>query len=317
MKTIISTILKKYYATGILAFIGMIAFAQEEIEFIPSELTPSDTGYYVQGVWVDEDENGIDEFHNKCDDYWEDEDYIKDGFYDPHVNHEETGEQQDFKYFNCMIMPTCDSKGTPIDPPVATGYIQMSACMYSNTDSAIYSYIQAPPVSNLVSIYLETSANISTNNKDIVYNLEYSKDNGSNWESTFFKDKIANQGGYRITYDGSVNPEIKKMIDDSKVSPIVIRIITNDRNAGIVGEYVKLHALKLTAERASSIQPLASEITPGFKINDLTVISNDKPLKVYNLSGQIVGSGKFVTVPSTGIYFVRTSENSVQKVFIK
>jgi hypothetical protein len=312
-----NTIFRKLYTAVFLVVIGMIAFAQEEIEFIPADLDPHDEGYYVTGVWVDENDDGVDEYHNGCDDYWEDEDYIKDGFYDPHVNHEETGEQQDFKYFNCMIMPTCDYKGTAIDPPVETGFIQMSACLYSNTDSAIYSYIQSPQITNLVSIYLETSTNINTESRDIVYNIEYSKDNGTTWEPTFLQDKVKEQGGYRVTYDGSINLEIQQMIDDSKLGSIIIRIITNDRNAAITGEYVRLHSLKLVADKPSSIQSLTSNVTLSFLINDLNIISNDKPLKVYNLMGQIIGTGYFVTVPSSGIYLVKTTDNNVQKVLIK
>jgi hypothetical protein len=314
MKTKRITILKSLIS-GILGIAAISAFAQTEIIFNPAELTPHEDGYYKAGVYVDENQDGVDEFHNGCDDYYEDEDYIKDGFYDPSWMHQETGDQQSFKYFDCLIMPTCEYKGDGIDPPVATGYIQMHACMYSGTDTAKYSYVQSPPVSNLESIYMETSSNNSTDNRDVVYNLEYSKDLGATWENTYFQDKIITQGGLRVTYDGSVNLEIKEMIDASKVSPIVIRVITNDREATPTGQFIKLHSLKLTAVFASSIQSVNySELV--LRTEDLTIISEKQKIEVYNIMGQYIGTGNYVEVPLHGIYMVKPKNGPVQKILV-
>lgn len=314
MKTIRKTTLKSYI-TIILCIMGISAFAQNEIVIDPSKFIPHDDGYYIAGVWVDENDDGQDEFHNKCDDYYEDEDYIKDGFYDPNWMHQETGDQQSFKYFNCLIMPTCDSKGTPIDPPVATGYIQMHACMYSGTDTAKYSYIQSPPVANLVSIYMETSSNNSTDNRDVVYNIEYSKDLGTTWENTYFQDKIITQGGHRVTYDGTVNLEIQEMIDASKVNPIVLRIITNDRAATPQGQFINLHSLKLTGTLSTSIQSVKySDVV--IRTENLTILS-ESDIEVYNVMGQFIGSGKHIEVPAYGIYMIKPENGPVQKILVK
>jgi hypothetical protein len=300
-----------------LAIITIKLSGQEEIIFTPAELIPHDEGYYISGVEVDEDQDGNMEFHNGCEDYYEDD--LSDGIYDPHVNHEETGEQQDFKYFNCLIMPTCGHKGTSIDPPVAVGYIQISACQFSNTDSAIYSYIQSPAISNLVSIYMETSADVSINDsRKVPYNIEYSKDFGVTWENDYLMDLVENQGGYRVTYDGSEYSVIQNMIDASKVSPIIIRIITNDRSVDrpYQGQFVKLHALTVTAEKASGLNNI-SQNRLYIKIQKQAIISEKGNIEVFNLMGQFIGTGDLVRVPYQGIYLVKPESGPVQKVLVQ
>lgn len=303
----------------LLAIICLLSSAQEEIIFSPADLEPHEDGYYKAGVWVDENEDGILEFHNGCEDYYEDDVY-DDGFYDPHENHAETGEQQGFTYVNCMIMPTCEHKSTPIDPPVAVGYIQMAACLYSNTDSAILSYVQTPAITNLVSIYLETSADVSINeSRKIPYNIEYSKDYGTTWEPTSLSDNVLSQGGYRVTYDGSVYFEIQEMIDASKLSTIVLRIITNDRvvEGASQGQFVKLHYLKLTADIPTSVSSINSNQSLQYRIDNHTIITNEETIQVYNLTGQLIGSGIRVTVPYSGIYLIKSNDSRVQKIVVR
>lgn len=302
-----------------LLFTCVSIMAQEEIIFSPADLTPHQDGYYITGVYVDENEDGIMEFHNGCEDYYEDE-VSDDGFYDPHENHAETGEQQGFKYVNCMIMPTCEHKGNPIDPPVALGYIQLHACLWSNTDSAIISYIQTPTVSNLVSLTLETSADVSINpSRSIPYNIEYSKDNGTTWEYTYLSDHVLTKGGSRITYDGSVYFAMEEMINASNETPIVLRIITNDRAvAGSEqGQFVKVHLLKLTAELVTSVNRIKTDQPALYQVRDHTITAVRSTIQVYNLTGQLIGSGTMVTVPHSGIYVVKLTDMTVHKVFIR
>lgn len=302
-----------------LLFTCMSIMAQEEIVFSPADLVPHNDGYYVSGVWVDENEDGIMEFHNGCEDYYEDE-VSDDGFYDPHENHAETGEQQGFKYVNCMIMPTCEHKNDPIDPPVALGYIQLHACLYSNTDSAVISYIQTPPVTNLVSLTLETSSDVSINpNRSIPYNIEYSKDYGTTWEYTYLADHVLTQGGSRVTYDGSVFFAMEEMINVSKETPIVLRIITNDRAvAGSEqGQFVKVHLLKLTADLFTSVNGMKTDQPAEYQVRDLAITAVRSTMEVYNLTGQLIGCGTMVTVPHSGIYVVRLTDMTIHKVYIR
>ena len=168
-------------------------FAQTEIVFAPADLIPHQDGYYIAGVYLDLNEDGTPEFYNGCFDGYENP-------LSPQDNHHESGTQQNFTYITCMIMPTCTHKGTPIEPPVPAGYIQMAPSQYLGTDSASISAVITPPVMNLHSLFMETSSDVSINdNRKIPYNIEYSKDNGLTWEWAYIQDYVAAQGGYRVT----------------------------------------------------------------------------------------------------------------------
>lgn len=291
---------------------------QEEIIFSPADLIPHEEGYYITGVYVDENQDGIVEFHNQCDDYYE---LVPQ---DPQLNHVETGTQQDFTYMKCMIMPDCDPKGTPIDPPVKTGYIQMAPCYYTGTDSASISCILSPLLRNLVSMTLETSSDVSINEQRYIpYFLEYSIDKGITWEPSFIQDQVATQGGYRITYDKDHSLSFLDMIDASEETPIIIRLITNDVSVERPdkGQFVKVHHIKILAEKvtepSNSEQSLSSGERFFFRVYDYSIFSLKDPLEVYNTLGQMVGSGMRVTLPHSGIYLVRSQQGKTQKVYIR
>lgn len=303
-------------------FFSGTVFGQQEITLDPTTLTPADDGYYIGGVMLDTDDDGTEEFYNGCTDHYEyniSDGYPDEGWYNVTLNHKETGTQQDFYYHNCMIMPDCEAKGTPIDPAMRAGYIQMHACVYSGTDSAIISYIQSPAIVNLTSFTIETSADVSLNdNRNVVYNIEYSKDGGTTWEATYLMDALDAQGGYRVTYDGETYLEIQEMLDASTEGPIVMRLITNDRavDRPNKGQFVKLHSWVLNAEIPSNIETELNEVLT-FNINGRLVSSESGNLSVFNPIGQLVGEGMVVEVPKSGIYIVRDNNNKTQKVFIK
>ena len=291
--------------------------AQEEIIFSPADLIPHDEGYYISGVYVDENEDGIMEFHNQCDDYYEEDPQ------DPQLNHVETGTQQDFTYIKCMIMPDCEPKSTPIDPPVQTGYIQIAPCYYMNTDSASISCILSPPLMNLVSYTLETSSDVSINDQRYIpYFLEYSTDNGVTWEASYIQDYVAAQGGYRVTYDQEYSLSFEDMINASKETPIIIRLITNDVavERPNKGQFVKVHHISIIAEKTAPAGVAEKEPTGPrtfFRIHDRTIIAVREPLRVFDICGQLVGAGLEITVPFSGIYLVRTLEGEARKVYIR
>ncbi len=288
--------------------------AQTEIIFNPSLLEPDQTGYYVSGVEVDENKDGTMEFHNKCDDYYE----VPTS---PQDNHHETGTQQDFSYINCMIMPTCEHKGTAIEPPVATGYIQMAPCLYMGTDSASISAITTPPLQNIDSMLMETSSDVSINEtRKIPYNIEYSKDNGITWEETFIKDNVATQGGYRITYSSEQSLEFDEMITASKAAPIIIRISTNDASIERPnkGQYVKVHLIKIYAEKSSASKEINLNNKYTYRVQEFTVLSEQNcAFSLYNNVGQLIGKGKIVEVPLPGLYIAVASDGTVKKLIIK
>jgi hypothetical protein len=162
---------------------------------------------------------------------------------------------------------------------------------------------------------METSSNNSTDSRDVVYNIEYSKDLGATWENTYLQEKIIKQGGHRVTYDGTVYLEIQEMIDASKVNPIVIRVITNDRASTPVGQFIKLHSLKLSGILSTSTQSVRySELV--IRIENLTILS-ESDIEVYNVMGQFIGSGKHIEVPAYGIYMAKPENGPVQKILVK
>lgn len=301
-----------------LFFLTTTIFGQEEIIFSPADLEPHEDGYYLSGVDLDLDDDGETEHYSQCDDAYEGSDTI------PQLNHQETGTQQNFDYMHCMIMPTCENKGTDIDPPVETGYIQMAPGQYLGTDSALVSSITSPEIINLESITLETSADVSINdNRKIPYFVEISTDGGETWiEDYYINDYVATQGGYRVTYDADNTDfpnDIEYFIEKSEETSIRIRILTNDVTVDRPnkGQYVKVHLFTIVAELApeSGISDLSnSEVT--FSVQERNIISSDGAVSVYTVLGSLIGSGQKVTVPEQGIYIVKTSDGLSKKVFI-
>ncbi|MBN2274216.1 MAG: hypothetical protein JXR41_01605 [Bacteroidales bacterium] len=288
-------------------------FSQNEIFFNPAELIPHEDGYYIAGVNLDLDQDGNLEFYSGCFDAYE-------NFLSPQDNHHESGTQQNFTYINCMIMPTCTHKGTPIEPPVPDGYIQMAPSLYLGTDSASISAIISPAIMNLQSLFMETSADVSINDQRMIpYNIEYSKDNGLTWEITYIQDYVEAQGGYRVTYDSQSHLEFEEMINASKTDPVVIRISTNDVNIErpLKGQYVKIHSMKLTADIASSI----TDVKVDDCLSDLMVknrtLSARHPVKVYDIMGRYVNSGQTIEFPSEGIYIVFLTNGKSKKLLVK
>ena len=132
--------------------------AQQDIILDPAELIPADTGYYIGGVDKDKNNDGQDEHYNGCSDEYGD------------ASHNESGEQQGFTYNRCMIMPTCWPKNAVEDHSLAEidhaeGYIELTKSKYAGTDSASLGYIITPSIANLVSMTLETSPDVSSNDR--------------------------------------------------------------------------------------------------------------------------------------------------------
>ncbi len=287
--------------------------AQGEIVFSPADLIPHQEGYYVAGVNLDLNGDEIMEFYNGCFDGYENPGRPQD-------NHHESGAQQNFRYMNCMIMPTCTHKNEPIEPPVHLGYIQLAPSSNLGTDSAVIGAILTPPVMNLQHLLLETSSDVSIQDwRPIIYNIEYSKDNELTWEASFIQDHLTAQGGYRVTYSGESHLEFEEMVNASKTGPITIRISTNDVKLDYPnkGWYVKVHYLSLMADLYTAIDESRYGVNNGnLRINERTVVS-DYPVRIFNSLGQTIGTGKMINVPSSGIYFVLLPSGVSQKIFIR
>lgn len=293
---------------AIMAFSGTALFAQEEIILSPKDMIPADTGYYIGGVYKDKNpQDGIDEFYNKCVDEYGD------------ASHNEAGVQQGWTYNKCMIMPTCWPKDAVDDHTLATidhaeGYIELTKTKYAGTDSAILGYIISPAVKNLVSLDLEASPDVSSNTtRHIYYWIEYSKDNGTTWEAAYIQDETEFKTGDAHTYDATTHPEFEEMINASKENPIVIRIMSAPQADPPGGQRVKIHYVKIMAEKVSGIKDKTIEDLSIKVVNN--VIIAEESISVYTITGQFINSGKSIEVPD-GIYIIK-SPLGISKVFVE
>jgi hypothetical protein len=299
----------KQSVTALLAFMGMSLFAQEEIIFSPKDLIPADTGYYIGGVTKDKNQDGIPEFYNGCIDEYGD------------ASHNEAGVQQGFTYNRCMIMPTCWPKNAVDDHALAEiehaeGYIELTKSKYPGTDSAQLGYIISPAVTNLVSLYIEASPDVSSNDtRHIYYWIEYSKDGGTTWEETYIQDETISKAGDAHTYDASVYLEFEEMVNASKEGPVVLRIMSTPQETPPGPQRVKIHYLKIMADKVSAIKPVTLDF-PLVKVLNNTIYMEDASIEVYNMLGQHMGSGESIQVPD-GIYLVKYPSGKIQKIRVE
>jgi hypothetical protein len=297
----------KFAIVAFLAAIGSDLFAQKDTVYTldPATLIPSETGYYVLGASKVVDGSTVT--YNGCVDAYGDGNFAEDST------------QQGFTYQNCMLMPTCIAKGTPTVP---TGFIGLGKSKYLGTDSAHLCYIESPQLSNLDSIYMQTSSDVSVNsNRTIPYLIEYSRDNGVSWsEDYWIKDVVATQGGYTVTYKygGNGSTDINAMVDSSKVGNIRLRVSSVDVSSG--GQRVFVHNIKIYAktviETTTGITSVTSADNTSFTISGNTITAEKGVLTVYNVLGVTVGSGSSVSVSGSGVYIVKTANGKTKKIFI-
>ena len=287
---------RKTILTALIAAFTLSLCAQDEIILNPAELIPSDTGYYIGGVWKDNNEDGVPEFYNGCIDEYGDS------------HHNESATQQGFTYEKCMIMPDCPSKDEPTI--VSVGYIEIGKTKYVGTDSARLCFIISPPLVNLTKIYLELSPDVSSNDqRHIWFYIDYSKDFGETWEATYIKDETISKKGDLHTYDGSIYFEFEEMQAASQAGPIVLRIMSGEQR-------VKVHLCKITADPYIVSAGSVSSRTLSFRVWNNTILAEEGKVLVFNTLGQLVGSGERVPV-NTGIYLVKTDDGTVHKVCIQ
>lgn len=288
------------------------ATAQDEISLIPSELTPSDTGYYLDGRMVDTDNDGIEDTKfSGCEDYYGDAD------------HDEVGTQQGFYYENCMIMPTCWCKNAQVIVEasgedaldaslyVSKGYIEISKTKYSGTDSAHICFIKSPCIRDIKEIYIEVSPDVTyiEGDREIKCYIEFSTDEGETWSEDYYvtaEVESKNGNTYTYTADGD-DTDMNAIAEASESSPIYIRLVSNDQR-------VKVHNWTITATEVEvGIQSITQD-TP-FEVINNTVYATSGKVYVYDLLGKTVGYGETVTLKQ-GIYIIRTNKGVSEKIAI-
>ena len=305
------------------------SFGQTTFTLESGELTPEEEGFFLAGVTYDFNNDGLDEFVNGCPGEFDFEDYERrdpgNVTYDLHI---ESGEQFGFSYHNSMILPVCDAKyPSELDPAISHGFIQLRPRIDTSDVELRNSYILSPEMSNLQSITIETSADVSIqpDRRLIPYNIEYSLDGGETFEEDFYiSDVVQLQGGYRAEYTAENNADFKQMQTDSKSKNVILRFITNYDNPELgayKGQYVKIHKIIIEADAPMEepVVVLNSELTREknpIRVKDGAISSTGASVRVYSISGRFIGAGESVTVHK-GLYVVVTSDYQKRKVFVQ
>ncbi len=324
--------------------LSSFSYAQTEFTWLPNELTPHNEGFYVGGATYSWDGSPSPFFASGCPGEIvngreiDPEDYERR---DPqkvsYDLHNETGEQEGFRYVNGMILPDCHQKfiddEEQIDPQVSSGFIQLHPCVDSNKDDEIdadslkWSYIQSPLLRNLVSMTVETSADISIQEgrRHIPYLMEVSLDSGTSWEHLpYIADEVDVRSGNRAVYDES-NPDFKEMMNLSLQQNVMLRLITNFDDPDLEefkGQYVNVHKLSILADSAKAeeneevvLQSIQVKSHP-ILVSDGNISVDEGHVQVYTISGRRVGYGRSVQV-SSGLYVARTDLGVRKKVLIR
>lgn len=293
--------------------LGAMAFelsAQQEIILDPSALIPSDSGYYLGGVWKDENNDGVDEFYNGCTDYYGDS------------QHFEADTQQDFSYANCMVMPACWPKDAQEDNSLSNiehgeGYIQLTKSRYYGTDSAKLGYIISPPLRNLETMTLEVSPDVSSNDqRKIMFWIEYSTDLGETWEASYIQEATDSKAGNTKEITGTFSHfEWLDMKAASIEGPVLLRIMSRPETESYQPQRVKVHWVEIVADLETGIRDVVPAGPVRISVYEGAVSAGEE-LRVYTISGQLAGYGKTVRIDQPGIYIVHTASGYTSKVFV-
>lgn len=314
-----------------LALVGVchLSYAQTEFELIGGDLIPHEDGFFLGGVTYDFNNDGHPDYISGCPGDFDFEDYERRDPADvTYELHNESGEQGGFTYKNCMILPVCDAKyPSELSPPLSHGFVQMRPGIDTSDVDLADSYIESPEISNLVSITMETSPDVSIQaSRQIPYIIEYSIDGGETYDQDYFiLDVVQSQEGYRVTYTPETNEVVEKMSADSKTQNIKLRFITNSDSPGLgthKGQYVKVHKITIVADSAATDLPdlalSADQMVKEdpVKIRNSVVFVEKGSLSVYNLSGRLIGSGREVQV-NRGLYVVVTDKGFRKKILMQ
>jgi len=288
------------------------------IELIPADLDPHPEGFYIKGGYADPDKDGVLDWFNGCSDEYTD------------TNHNETGEQQGFKYLNCCIKPTCTPNAEEFD--VDVGYIGIRRNKFTGTDSAIHSWIMTMPMTNLEEIEIQISPENTPNWHVGAYRnvyIQYSDDYGKTFDTVNYinvncPDGADGKAGAEFTYNADEPDEyqaINTIIAASNQGPIVLRMITPDRE--IHPPRIRIHYFMAYAVEGSwedtisvDISENTIQIQPIVNVFENQIQAINGSIAVYNLIGKLMGSGTSVIVPR-GIYIVKGDNGRTEKVYVK
>lgn len=305
-------LLLKILSAAIVAVMGVSLYAQDFIEFLPSELTPNpDSGYYIVGY--DKDEGGTLVHYDSCTNEFQ-------GFH-----HFEAGEYNGFTYREAMVMPDCPPKNDPPTEGLKLGYIQLKKAKYPGTDSADYGEIMSPPISNLSEMEVHFSVDVTPlSNRPVVAWIQYSTDDGATWANDAFIQWKVTEGakaGVIEIYNSdhaSQGLAFQALALASQTAPIRLRIVAAVSWPIDPSEYaqrVRVFYWKIAGTALGTNNVLVPE-KPFYKIIDNVVMGIDGKIEVFNLLGQQIARSESVSLTS-GVYIVRGPQGNVDKIRIK
>ncbi len=321
-------------------------YAQEDTTMVlsPGDFVLDPNAYYTAGVDKDKIGNdGVDEHYEGCDDCYGDSD------------HWELGEQFGWKYDSVIIFHDCETwestnseaghavkqaDSQPEGWPTSWNFIQMGKSKNWGIDSLEFQdpHIMSPAFANLKSIEILVASDISINpGRDVFMIIEASRD-GEVWGyvdepvddqllyNAYLIQKLDAQGGniYNYTSDNVDFANIVALSEDA--DSIFVRVMAFpdlDRNK-TNGERLKIWGMTIEAQTiVDEVDPPDTVMSIGTLQNKANFIirdghfmsTNHEEIKVYNLAGHLLGSGKQVGIRGKGLYIVK-SRTFTQKIFI-
>lgn len=296
----------------------------------PAMFVPADSGYYLAGV-DKVDDNGITQHYDKCEDAYGDSD------------HRESGTQNGWEYNSVIIFSKCNTdpavvddavKGTPPEEnwPTEGNMIQVTKHKYALTDSASYGYLTSPAFTNISSLTVKVSTDVSINNSRTIWMLiEASLDGGETWEyidnlegTAYVYQQLTNQGGDIHVYTAGSNEGFDDIISASQAGAIQLRFMPIPLEYS-TGNGERLKFWEITIEAQTVAQATGNVLSSAQKLSDefftidngeFIALSNNE-LRVYNLSGVLIGSGSRVPVCRSGLFIVKTTNGDTSKIFLK
>ncbi|MEO9477989.1 MAG: hypothetical protein ABJG41_20765 [Cyclobacteriaceae bacterium] len=176
--------------TLVFLYTGVIAQSDTTMVFDPATIPVDETGYWTVGADKVIEECGPNPVHfDGCDDAYGDSDQREEGV----VDGWEYGRATVF--YDCHLEENMDATCTgsadkyPHDEiegwsETESDFIMLGKHKYYETDSAFFGFIITPPFTNLKSLNITTSGDISRqeNTRELVYLIEASFDGGVTWE---------------------------------------------------------------------------------------------------------------------------------------
>ncbi|MEQ8241098.1 MAG: thrombospondin type 3 repeat-containing protein [Cyclobacteriaceae bacterium] len=230
---------------GLLVAVGANAQTDTTMVLDPGTFDPDPTGYYLTGVVkiVNDCDRNNEQRYGGCDDAY------------GGADHDEYGTQNGWTYGKAIIFHDCSGPGVnqvnacggkigsadkyhdshPDGWDTTEDFLRLAKHTYFDTDSASFGYIISPAFTNLKSLKIASTSDISRQegNREIVIMVEASFDGGQSWHyvdivgDAWVEHIVQNQAGDIASFtDGGGSAGFQEIVDGSKeADSTLIRIL--------------------------------------------------------------------------------------------